>query len=165
MAGTIGGLSASVEDQRDLDKPWDGRNGLRENGMICGDSDGGPRRILYFWTSHRTMTAWMGPEAPCVAVQADADECKETGAGGRVACASACGDNISGSGSVSILSHFELSIGAMESILNSVLARQVKKDPWLRHDSGYAGAGTPVFIILNQSTPNPPATLKLSIVL
>lgn len=92
MVGTIGGLSASVEDQRDFDKPWDGRNGLRENGMICGDSDGGPRRIFYFLARN-----------PCICCPISSN----------------------------------LYLGAMESILNSVLAGSLKKDPGLRHDSGY----------------------------
>ena len=42
--GPVGGPSAyAVEDQRDLDERWDGGDGLREDGMICGDRGGGPR--------------------------------------------------------------------------------------------------------------------------
>ncbi|KAJ3455237.1 hypothetical protein MRS44_013837 [Fusarium solani] len=42
--GTVCGLSAyALEDQRNLDEPWDGRHGLREDGMIYLDRRGGPR--------------------------------------------------------------------------------------------------------------------------
>lgn len=47
--GLVGGWGANaMEDQRDLDERWDGGHGLREDGMICGDRGGGPRREFVF---------------------------------------------------------------------------------------------------------------------
>lgn len=77
---------------------------VRKGDIVVADQGG----YLICSTSHGIMTAWMGPETPCVAVEGYADECEEAGAGGKAALgAGACGDNISGSESVSMSSHFE----------------------------------------------------------
>ncbi|KAJ4176210.1 hypothetical protein NW759_017554, partial [Fusarium solani] len=86
----------------DVDQSWDRRHVLQDDGMVCVDRRSGSRREF------QSLNVAPDDDGLDGAVEVDADGCEETGAGCRVALgAGACGDNTSGSESVSMLSHFE----------------------------------------------------------